>query len=258
MSSIRNLVTFSGALLLTLAVFNQSASAVPLHVYNHSFELPVFTDGNYQSMPSFAQQGGYGWTFVAPAGASVGVANSSAGLFTNAGGNNTPLGADGPQSGYAYSGLNGAIGHAYQILAGPDAIVGNGDDPVLTALTTYTITASVGRRLTGDPLSFPYGDLDIRLWAGNPLGVITMIGQSADFTPPAGQFVDVSFSVDSATLSPSLYGLPLSIQFYQNTLGAAADFDKVRIDAVPEPSTVLLGLIAAAGVGAVVRKLRIV
>ena len=120
--------------------------------------------------------------------------------------------AEGPQTGFIF----GSGGLAVQTLAGPDATPGNGDDPLLQPNTVYTITVAVGQRLPGAAFSVPYGDLDIRLLAGTNPFLSPIIGESADFIPPAGVFADVTLVVDSATVSPALYGSPLSIAFRQN------------------------------------------
>jgi uncharacterized protein (TIGR03382 family) len=100
----------------------------------------------------------------------------------------------------------------------------------------------------------PYGDLDIRLLAGPNPFISPIIGESADFTPPPGAFVDVTLIVDSATVSPALYGSPLSIAFRQNVFGAAADIDNVRITAVPDPGSATAAVFVLGGAVAVTRR----
>ena len=139
------------------ALLSAAAEATPLVVANASFESPALADGTAISSSSvtFASQGGYGWIYDANSS----IINPNASEFSNAAGNGTPLGADGPQvtDVTRVSGFGGII----QVLAGGDGIVGNGDDPVVTASTLYLLTVSVGHSLTRPN----FGGYDIQLFA---------------------------------------------------------------------------------------------
>ena len=124
----------------------------------------------------------------------------------------------------------------FQRLVGPDGIVGNEDDPVITLLTTYTFTLGIGQRLPGNQYGGVYGGYSFELVAGMG-GQATVIAQQIDaVTPPPGMFVTRTITVDTATatLSPTLYGQPLTIRMASTASGANAesDFDNVRLDAV--------------------------
>jgi hypothetical protein len=222
-------------LLLTLIVeaLSPRVNATPLFVANPSFELPTFADGGFTSLaiPPSAQ-GGYGWTFTDASG----IYNPPAIDFTGAAAAGTPSGADGSQVGFSANRYP-----IFQRLAGQDGIAGNADDPLLTPLTTYKLTLSVGQRLAGNMYGTVYGGYSFELIAG--LGAeATVIAQEIDaVAPPPGTFVDRTITVDSTSLNSSLYGLPISIRMAEILPGATAatDFDNVRLDAVtiPEVST---------------------
>jgi len=205
----------------------------PVVVSNHNFEFGQLPDGGVQNNTN-----GFVWDYnsQSTAGTLRGFYNPTAGHYASAGGAGTPSGADEDQVGFLFK--TGAT--AFQTLSGADAILGNADDPVLTAGTQYTLTLAVGNRLAGNPSgNFPFGTLAITLLAGS-----TVIAEDATSTGPApGQFVDRSISVDSSTLSSALYGQPLSLRFRQMAVAdSVADIDNVRLyaTAVPEPSSVML------------------
>lgn len=229
---------------MALSPFSQSARADNLRVANFGFELPSFTDGAFENYPSLVEQGGYGWTWNNNGAQIGGIFNPSVTYYAGAAGNGTPAGAEGAQVGYLFRG--GAF--ASQTLAGNDGIPGNADDPILTALTTYTLTLAVGDRLPGGANSFPFGNVDLALLAGS-----TVIAEDSTIGDPgAGLFADHTITVNSAFLNPSLYGQPLTIRIIQTQPGDfAADLDNVRLNAVtvPEPSSarlLALGLVGFA------------
>ena len=208
----------------------QSSEADVVTIANASFESPVLSDGIFVSSPSLASQGGHGWT------TGEGLYNPPSNTYLNAGGNGTPTGADGSQVGF----VNGPVGGLVQSLVGLDGIGGNSDDPLLTPQTTYTLTASVGRRLIGNQYGLDvFGGYELRMLAG-----MTVIGTATDAAlQTEGVFLDRMLVVDSSTLDQALIGQPLSIQLRiaQTPNGGVTDFDNVRLDAdfapVPEPST---------------------
>ena len=231
--------TYTTAAMIIAAVLTLAPShGAAVVVSNHSFELGGFTDGGVQN--SFPN--GFGWTSSgSPAGTTAGFYNPSSGYYAGAGGSGTPAGADGAQVGFLYK--SGAT--AFQTLPGADNILGSVDDPVLMALTNYTLTIAVGHRLVGNPAgNFPFGTVALTLLAGS-----TVIAEDNNITSPApGQFVDRFISVNSSTLNPALYGQALSIRMRQTAVAeSVADIDNVRLDAtaVPEPISAML-----CGVGA--------
>ena len=158
------------------ALLSAAAEATPLVVANASFESPALADGTAISSSSitFASQGGYGWTYDANSS----IINPNASEFSNAAGNGTPLGAAGSQvtDVTRVSGFGGII----QVLAGGDGIVGNGDDPVVTASTLYLLTVSVGHSLTRPN----FGGYNIQLFARNG-AQDTIVAQITDAAPPS-------------------------------------------------------------------------
>lgn len=222
---------FAGIVLVVLlAAQTAYAQATSIWVANASFELPVYADGQFGS-PFLNQQGGYGWSF-----SNSGIYNPPANTYSAAGDNGTPNGAHGIQVGYSLLGVSNAT---LQRLIGPDDILGNSDDPILTASSVYSLTISIGARLPGNQYGIdPFGGYTFQLLAGS-----TVIAQETNaFTPAPGSFADRTITVDTDTLNSSLLGQPLVISFASTFSNAVTDFDNVRLTvttAVPEPVTIL-------------------
>ena len=167
------------------------ASAANLTIANSSFESPTFAEAGFaQQFITYAQQGGYGWSFTDASG----LYNPPALDYTGAGASGTPAGGDGSQVGFSVQRYT-----LIQTLAGPDGIVGNADDPVLTQLTTYSLTLGIGQRLPGNQYGGVYGGYSFELLAGVGLGATAIAHEINAATPPPGTFVDRTITVDSAT-----------------------------------------------------------
>ena len=222
------------------ALLSAAAEATPLVVANASFESPALADGTAISSSSitFASQGGYGWTYDANSS----IINPNASEFSNAAGNGTPLGAAGSQvtDVTRVSGFGGII----QVLAGGDGIVGNGDDPVVTASTLYLLTVSVGHSLTRPN----FGGYDIQLFARNGAQdtIVAQITDAGAAIVP-GAFSDVALFLDSSTLSPSVNGQALGIRLQPQSSNGTVQFDNVRLATVPEPASWSLLFVGALG-----------
>ena len=221
-------------------LLSTAAEAAPLVVANASFESPALADGTAISSSSvtFASQGGYGWVYDANSS----IINPDASEFTNAAGNGVPLGANGPQvtDVTRVSGFGGIV----QVLAGGDGIVGNGDDPVVTASTLYLLTVSVGHSLTRPN----FGGYDIQLFArnGSQDTIVAQITNAGAAIVP-GTFSDVALFLDSSTLSPSVYGQALGIRLQPQSSNGTVQFDNVRLETVPEPASWSLLYVGALG-----------
>jgi hypothetical protein len=219
-----------------------AASATGLPIANASFEAPAIADAVFDQSPDLSQQGGSGWLF-GNFGV-VGVINPPSDTYVGAGGGGTPQGADGAQVAFLFSNLldTAALTFVSQDVAGA----------VLNPGTVYTLTIAVGRRLPGNQYGLDtYGGYDIQLLAGT-----TIIARETDaFSPTAGSFSDRVLVIDSATLSPALYGEQLTIRLGMTQSAAISDFDNVRFSAVPEPSALaLLCTGGALGLGAWCRR----
>lgn len=234
------------ASLVLFAVFtgDHRLQAAPIAIANPSFEAPVQVDGGYDFLLPPNQQGTYGWTI----GDSAGIYNPTALDYATAGGNGTPAGADGSQVGFVFGFGDYTI---EQQLAGPDEILNNGDDPVLAANAIYRLTVAVGQRQIGNQYGATYGGYDFMLIAGIGVDAKVIARETDAVTPTPGTFVDRTIVVDSATLDPSLYGLPLTILLRKTVQNATADtdYDHVRMDAeiVPEPTSLVLVLLGGIG-----------
>jgi hypothetical protein len=111
---------------------------------------------------------------------------------------------------------------------------------MLAADTTYTLTVLVGDRLD---TAFP--GYSVQLLAGS-----TVLSECVTcVTPQNGSFALVTVTYSTGASDP-LIGQPLSIAL--GSAGLQTNFDDVRLDAVPEPTSIPLlasGLGAVAGVG---------
>ncbi len=220
------------------ALLSAAAEATPLVVANASFESPALADGTAISSSSvtFASQGGYGWVYDPNSS----IINPDASEFTGAAGSGTPLGADGPQvtDVARVSGFGGII----QVLAGGDGIVGNSDDPLVSASTVYLLTVSVGHSL----LRPNFGGYDLQLFARNGVQdtIIAQITDAGAAIVP-GTFSDVGLFLDSSNLSPSVYGQALGIRLQPQSSSGTVQFDNVRLEAVPEPASWTLLFVGA-------------
>lgn len=217
---------------LTLAsaamlAFPMHSEAVNLAIANPSFETPIYGDGVFDFFVAPSEQGPYGWT-VTNGAAIYNPLESDYGL---ANANGTPRGGSGAQVGFIYGAADFPI---FQRLAGPDAIVGSSDDPVVAPGTDYTLTVSIGQRFTGNLLT-SYGGYDIQLIAGTGAAARIIGRETNAVTPPPGSFVTRTIAVDCLqTLDPAIAGQPLTIYLRKTSSAetATTDFDNVSLDAV--------------------------
>lgn len=212
----------------------QAVKSAGIHLGNTSFEGANLSDGGVATLPA-----GQGWTFKGTANADGGIFNPGAATYTGAAGNNTPSGALGSSSAYLYN-INPATQETLSTITQQLGAF-------IMADTDYTLTVAVGNRLAGNPYGTTYGGYLVELLAD---GVV--IGSQSDFIIPAsGTFADISFTIDSNSLDPALLGKEISILLSQTSLAshASTDFDNVRLtatsNAVPEPGTMMLGLLGA-------------
>lgn len=115
----------------------------------------------------------------------------------------------------------------------------------LIANCTYTLTAYVGFRLDYPfpPALFP--GYQVQLYAGNNL----LAQDNSTLTPSRGQFLVSTVNYAASNTSPGL-GQALDIRLV--SLGTQVSFDKIALDYVPAPATLLLlgsGLVGLVGVG---------
>ncbi len=251
MSTQSNRFVYLSTAMSSIGVFlSSSALATTLTVANPSFENPAVNDGVTTGNPTYVAQGGYGWSFDSTIS---GIANPGANEYATAGENGTPLGADGAHVGIA-SRVNGG-GELDQLLAGPDGIVGNGDDPVVTPTTLYTLTVIVGHAAANRPSYIGY---DIQLFArnGNQDAVIgEVIFDGFPAVPSFGNFKDVTLTLDTLSIPSFFYGQSLGIRLLSPTthdLTSTTTYDNVRLTAVSVPESCSLILFTAGAVGCLV------
>jgi hypothetical protein len=93
--------------------------------------------------------------------------------------------------------------------------------------TTYTLSADVGHRFDGDVTNYT-----IELLLG---GMVLDSISGSNGAIPLGAFQDVSFSYTSGSAPP-----PGNLGIALRSDGIQADFDNVRLSAVPEPGSLAL------------------
>ena len=204
-----------------------SAQAALLTVANPSFEQPVATSGG--SWVDTGVISGWGKLSAEPW---AGVAHCQNRLTAG-----TPLYASGGPAG-------NQCAFVYLTTSPPAGFVQSLTD-VLTADWTYTLTVAVGRRGTAETA----GQYKIELLAGgNPVAQATGV---ATWTTDSWQDVVANITVPGghAEINNAL-GVRLS---HIGSGSTYADFDNVRLDAVPEPGGVLL---VVAGAASLIRRRR--
>jgi hypothetical protein len=236
-----------GAIILGMA--STGAQAVPVPVKNHSFELPVAPDvGGFEAAGTADL-----WT-VSGGMSQVGVfrvmPGGSAGNPTNA--DPTPSVNQRTQAGYMFTGTGNKL---VQGLTTNDAT----PLPITyQAGQQYTVTLGVGVGSVNPPFGFPAPDADeltIGLYySSNPADLVA----KTTLTPVSGGLTSTLLKDFSATTSLLLPGDPavgqqIFIQIFttQNsnpeTSFGEFIFDNVRVEAVPEPGSVM-GLAGMAAV----------
>ena len=209
------------AALVLLPVFAGRAPVTPVTpvtLTNPGFESNVVTDGEIAVSAT-------GWT-AASYGSSVGLATwNPSGYFTDDSGSGTPLGADGSNVFTIYGATADSGGRIHQATTTP-----------LTAGTTYTLTVAVGRRLSGDAVSWGI-DLTTTSQSLGATGevaqyVARLTGTLDDLT--AGQFVDKTVSFTAPAGHANL-GQDLRVHLWTKGTGVSGQtsvgFDNVRLDA---------------------------
>jgi hypothetical protein len=127
---------------------------------------------------------------------------------------------------------------------GTDAVFSNGAAEFQQTLGTtmvlgweYTLTVAVGYRDVG---AFDFGGYRLELLAGG--NVVATTGNVA--TTPLGTFTDASLIYTAQAGDSGALGIRL-INLGNGANGQITDFDNVRLDAVPEPSSAILAGLAA-------------
>lgn len=204
----------------------------PIHLGNASFDDTPLTDGQVSVTPP-----GQGWSFNKTAVADGGILNPTSASYLGAAGNGTPTGAAGRNVAYIFNISSVAPGMEMTISQTVGAILSEG--------TVYDLTVAVGNRLPDNPYGTTFGGYRIELLAG---GIVIAVMED-EITPTAGTFADVSLSIFSGDLDPSLFGESLTVRLSQTSplQHASTDFDNIRLTAtaIPEPSTYLLLLTGA-------------
>ena len=193
-----------------------SASADSIAINNPSFEAQVFADGG-----SSGGDGVTDWvTTIGGTGGWVGVFNPTSTHMTDAAGNGTPLGCDGPNilDLWTASGWSHITETVSQVLTGAGNTVQAG---------TYTLTAAVGYGFT-----LPAGpDFSFGISTSAPSNLAEYAGLATELTE--GRCVDKSVSV---VIAPGDVNIGETLEVYvRMTTGAEGleyftIFDNVRLD----------------------------
>jgi hypothetical protein len=224
-----------GLALIALLLFAYSAQAELVTVVNPSFDNQTLANGDFtdaiESWTYWGSLGGLGaggGIIYNPTGYDAPDSDTAYGFF-GASGDGTPSGADGPNVAWEYA--NPAQYGLYQQVL----------ETTLEAGKTYTLTTAIGMVPTG-------GNLGAQLLIsteGVP-GSLTGLLKYETFTPAemtAATFVDKSVTYTPSEADIAAYGgqkLMISLcGFSTGGVGRIA-FDNVRVESVPEPSTVIL------------------
>jgi hypothetical protein len=226
---VRLLLTLAVALCLGLA---STARAVPITITNHDFEDPVLGgDGSINRTPPGSVTG-----WVTSGNGTIGTFDPDQDYYSDAlildgGATSGQIGTmDGAQVAFFFDSSTGLFA---QTLA--DTLLAN---------SQYTLTVAVGDR-DNQPL-VDFGTYFIELQAGG-VSLATATGSTA----PGGDgtFADVSLVFTTGATHPQL-GQALAIVLGSTENGQVqVDYDNVRLDVVPEPSTALLVALGLIGLG---------
>jgi lysophospholipase L1-like esterase len=207
----------------------------PIFIAYPSFEAPALADGALASGPGTLA----GWSFSGTANTYLGILDPPAGSYPEAAGDGTPTGADGSNVAFLFN--DG--GPAETVTATQTLGV------TLAPANNYALRVAIGRFLPDQPYEFSnWGGYRIELLAGETV----IASDSGSVDPPVGEFRDAQATVSSATLDPSLLGLPLAIRLSLATTAAPSSthFDAVRLTrnsaAVPSLSRAAAGGLALA------------
>ena len=223
-----NATRMSGLAFLTL--LSLPASAVT--VLNNSFEDDVLAaDGAFTGIVT-------NWVAINVNAAGGGAYNPDGTNFTGATGSGTPTGADGVNVfSTAVTATPGSIYGSSQLLTGTS----------LTAGTIYTLTVAIGDYANLPAVNWNLGISTSSMAFGSFLNTASGLGSA--LTDDA--FRDFSVSYTASGLETQNLE-DLKITFWQtSTAGVGGEdfryipFDNVRFDAVPEPSSVLIGSLGA-------------
>ena len=245
--NIRVLLIFAAIAALVVA-WADPAAATPFPLINPSFEDPPGQPGYWSGNPALpdsvpdGQQTRYptGWKAVNGTNRAnlLVERNPTAAEFSGAGGNGAlPAPALGSQALFNASTFNNDI-----------CVLSQDEDLVLTAGQTYTLTVSIGRGLS-DPLGWFAGFSLIVV--DEYTGSLTNKEFPSSENPAPGTFKDFSltFAADDYINDSVWDGDPLDVGFI---IGGGTYADNIRLDIVPEPSTLallasgVLGLVAYA------------
>ncbi|NOX57865.1 MAG: hypothetical protein GXP29_03290, partial [Planctomycetes bacterium] len=158
-------------------------------ITNSSFEVPILADSVISAGPGVIG----GWSFVATPNTFLGIFNPPSGSYPQAGGNGTPIGADGANVAFLFN-----DGGPAESVSATQVLSAN-----LLSDMEYTLTVAIGKFLPDQPYSFStFGGYRIELLAGG-----TVIAVDSDtIDPDVGEFSDAIVAVSSNDVSPSLIG----------------------------------------------------
>ena len=206
----------------------------PLNVNNAGFE-----DGtsDTDTAMSYVFQS-KGWVFHRVSneglGSDCGFQNPGSNRYIGAAGSGTPLGAQGKGVAFFYN----RPGTTMDNMSWVSQTIGG----YLQDNVQYTLSVAVGKRI-----GLSFAGARIELLAGDTIIGSQILG--TDSLIPAGQFTDITFSVDSNTLDQALLGEFLTIKLspFTDLESAIVDFDNVRLTSIeiPEPASAILMIAAA-------------
>ena len=224
--------------------FSAQASTVALN--NFSFETPALNDGAVSLSPPAGAAGsgtfnGWGYYRTGSGAVDFGIENPTASQYTGGADTTTISGANGLQE--AFLNNNGAAGSFTSIYQ---------DVGLLQANTTFTLTVAIGQRLDRTNGSVIFALLNAPAGTVDPFENGTALSANAGVSSVAGSFQDFTTTFTTgATVTGDLY---IGAEVFSDPT-IQGSVDNFRLDAVPEPDTVLMML---GGIGTLVgcRRLR--